>query len=378
MKIVIAAYVIVCLCVLSVAVMPAFCWSNGGYSADPAHPDYGTHDWIAQHALDYLPAQEKQYITDNLAVYLLGTELPDNGNDSIGGIGDTTKHHIYYSAAGALVDDASAKRANETYNQALTYLRSKDYVNAARTAGIMTHYVADIAVFSHNMGKSTAWGEEQHHSDYENYVDTRTNSYSDTFNSYLSYDGSLSILAAYNATVVLAYDTTFGGSSQRGCVWMDTHYNWSDPAFSGRCGESLNLAVNAVADVLHKLYVESSPSPTVSPTPVPTVTSTPVPTASPTPTPAPTLTPMPSPTPSPTPTTAPSPTTTASPTPQPSATQTTTPQPTPSLTATPKPSASPNPTPTVPEYPAAILLLATVLALTAFAMLCKKKPKSGL
>jgi uncharacterized protein YceK len=26
-------------------------WSNGGYSADPATPDYGTHDWIAQHAL---------------------------------------------------------------------------------------------------------------------------------------------------------------------------------------------------------------------------------------------------------------------------------------------------------------------------------------
>jgi hypothetical protein len=27
-------------------------WSNGGYSVDPAHPDYGAHDWIAEHALD--------------------------------------------------------------------------------------------------------------------------------------------------------------------------------------------------------------------------------------------------------------------------------------------------------------------------------------
>jgi hypothetical protein len=54
-------------------------WSNGGYSTDPSNPKYGTHDWIAQHALDWLPTQEKQYIQDNLAVYLYGTELPDNG-----------------------------------------------------------------------------------------------------------------------------------------------------------------------------------------------------------------------------------------------------------------------------------------------------------
>jgi len=49
-------------------------WSNGGYSEDPSNPDYGTHDWIAQHALEWLPASEKQYIEDNLAVYLYGTE----------------------------------------------------------------------------------------------------------------------------------------------------------------------------------------------------------------------------------------------------------------------------------------------------------------
>ena len=193
-------------------IQPALCWSNGGYSANPANPDYGTHDWIAQHALDYLPAQEKQYITDNLAVYLLGTELPDNSNDTIGGIGDTTKHHIYYSSAGVLVDDASALRANETFNQALAYLKSSDYGNAAKSAGTLTHYIADVAVFGHVMGASTAWGTEVHHSDYEDYVDTRTNSYSDTFNKYLAYDGSLSTTTAYQATTVLAYNTTFGGS----------------------------------------------------------------------------------------------------------------------------------------------------------------------
>jgi len=34
-------------------------WSNGGYSSDPSNPDYETHDWIAQHALDWLPDAEK-------------------------------------------------------------------------------------------------------------------------------------------------------------------------------------------------------------------------------------------------------------------------------------------------------------------------------
>lgn len=319
--------VFACLAVLLVGLEPALCWSNGGYSANPANPDYGTHDWIAQHALDYLPSQEKQYITDNLMVYLLGTELPDNSNQSIGGIGDTAKHHVYYNSAGALVDDAAAVRANETYRQALAYLKSRDYADAAKVAGEMAHYISDVAVFAHDMGKSTDWGDEHHHSDYEDYVDTRTNSYSDTFNKYLSYDGGLSSTTAYNATAVLAYDTTFGGSSRLGCVWMDTNYNWSNQVFCDRCGESLNLAVNAVADVLHTLYVESSPTAASTPTATPTV----------------------------------------SPSATPAVTQTTTAAP----TAAPKPTA----TPAAPEFPAATLLIVAVLALTAAALLCKKKTK---
>ncbi len=80
-------------------------WGNGGYSDDPANPDYGTHDWMAQHALDRLPSEEKEYIENNLATYLYGTELPDNGGAS-DGIGDTSKHHIYYFSNGTLQDDS--------------------------------------------------------------------------------------------------------------------------------------------------------------------------------------------------------------------------------------------------------------------------------
>ena len=313
---------------------PALSWSNGGYSANPADPDYGTHDWIAQHALDFLPANEKQFITDNLAVYLYGTELPDN-NQATDGFGDTAKHHIYYSAIGTIVDDASAQRAQSEYNKALNYLKTNDYANASKTAGAMTHYIVDVAVFGHVMGASTAWKAETHHSDYENYVTARTESYSSTFNRYLIFDGSLTNLSAYNATVNLAYDTTFGGSSQLGCVWMDDNYDWNNSEFSGRCRESLNLAVNAVTDVLHTLYVEAKLSPTQTPTITPTQTST----VTPTPTDSPTTT------------------STTSPT---SATQNT------------------SPTPIAPEFPAIQTLIVTMTMVMLLAVAYKKNaPKTS-
>src|SRR3989337_2058825 len=132
-------------------------WSNGGYSADPSNPDYGTHDWIAQHALDWLPVEEKQYILDNLKAYLYGTELPANGQ-APDGIGDTAKHHIYLNSDKAITDDAAAVRASTEYSNTLNFLKTKDYAKAAKNAGIMSHYIVDMAVFGHVMGSNTDWG----------------------------------------------------------------------------------------------------------------------------------------------------------------------------------------------------------------------------
>jgi len=231
-------------------------WSNGGYSADPLNPDYGTHDWIAEHALDWLPSEEKQVLLDNKAVYLYGTELPDNGQ-AVDGIGDTTKHHVYFFFDGSVQDDVAADRAAEEYAKAVAAYNAGNFSGAAKQLGIVTHYIADMSVFGHVMGASTAWGAETHHSDYENYVQTRTNSYVDDLDSFLVFDGSLSTLSAYDAVVTLANDTTFDAGGQYTCVWMDQHYDWSDTEFKDRCGESLNLAVNMVADVLHSFYTEA-------------------------------------------------------------------------------------------------------------------------
>jgi hypothetical protein len=239
-------------------------WSNGGYSADPANPDYGTHDWIAEHALDWLPLGEKQFLLDNKAAYLYGTELPDNGG-AADGIGDTTKHHVYYFANGSVQDDAAADRAVEEYANAVAAYNAGNFSGAAKQLGIMAHYVADMAVFGHVMAAATAWGTETHHSDYEDYVQTRTNSYVDDFDSFLVFDGSLSTLSAYDAALTLAYDTTFDGAEQLSCIWMDQHYDWSNDTFRSRSGESLNLAVNAVADVLHTFNADVAVIPEFSP-----------------------------------------------------------------------------------------------------------------
>ncbi len=227
-------------------------WSNGGYSSDPNNPLYGTHDWIAKHALDWLPTEEKQYILNNLAAYLYGTELPDSPS----GIGDTVNHHIYYWTNESLQSDAAALRASEEYLAALNFLKSGNFSEASKTAGIMSHYIADVAVFGHVMGTETDWGPEIHHSDYETYVNGKTDNYTDNFNMYLSFDGELRVISAYDAATELAYDTTFDVNGDLKCVWMDQNYDWSNSTFTNRAGESLNLAANYLTDVLHTLYWE--------------------------------------------------------------------------------------------------------------------------
>jgi hypothetical protein len=233
----------------------AFCWSNGGYSADPFNPDYGTHDWIVQHALDWLPTAEKQYILDNLAAFLYGTELPDRPSSS-GGIGDTTNHHIYFHSDGTLQDDASAVRAQEEYENAVEFANGGDLASAVKRLGAVVHYICDVAVFGHVMGSSTDWGSETHHSDYENHVNAETGTYTSEFDVYLVFDGALSIESTYHAAIQLANDTTFDPNGDLTALWMDQNCDWTNAAFKDRAGESLSLAANAVADILHTFYVD--------------------------------------------------------------------------------------------------------------------------
>ena len=261
-----------CLLVLFLAVSapPVAAWNNGGYSTDPYNPKYGTHDYLLEHALNMLPSAERSTIIHNLPLALYGTELPDNG------IGDKTKHHVYYRSTGQLQDNASADRAQQEYNLALSYLENGDYDNADEQIGAMSHYITDLAVFAHVMGASTNWGAGVHHESYEDYVQNRTTIYtSPVFDRYIVYDGSLTGMSAYDVAINLAYTITFGSGDVENCTWMDSNYGWSNTTFKDSCGASMDLAVNYLAEVLHQLYLDYSPGTTTTPTtPVTTTTTT--------------------------------------------------------------------------------------------------------
>ena len=167
---------------------------------------------------------------------------------------------------GSLQDDAAAVRASAEFQVALNYLNHSDNINASKTAGIMSHYIADIGVFAHVMAASTDWGAEtgNNHANYESYVNGETANYTDEFNRYLLFDGNLSLISASDAAKSLAFDTTFDHGGNFTCAWMNSNYNAANAVYWNRAGESLNLAVNYVADVLHTLFVTANP--TVSPT----------------------------------------------------------------------------------------------------------------
>jgi hypothetical protein len=251
--------------VMVALVPPVSAWSNGGYSSDQNNPDYGTHDYLAEHALKMLPAAEQSAIVHNLSLMLYGTEMPDNPKE----IGDSlANHHVYYYSSGQLQSAPAATRAQEEYNLALGYLQAGDWTDADKHIGAMTHYITDLGVFGHVMGSSTDWGGEVHHSDYELYALNKTGSYTSSyFDGYIVYDGSLTGVTAYSAVSSIAYAITFGSGNIQSCTWMDSNYSWSNTTFKDSAGASMNLAVNYLAEVLHKLYLAYSPAQTESSAP---------------------------------------------------------------------------------------------------------------
>jgi hypothetical protein len=112
----------------------------------------------------------------------------------------------------------------------------------------MTHYIADMAVFSHVMDAATDWGTETHHSDYENHVTAITTSYTASYIKPLQYDGTLTTLSAGDAAKQLALDTTLDAGGTYTAKWMNTNYDWSSATFTDRSWESVNLATNKITD----------------------------------------------------------------------------------------------------------------------------------
>jgi hypothetical protein len=227
-------------------------WGNGGYSSDPANPDYGTHDRIADLALTIALQNVSFLKTTYHTQYLLGTEAPDNPEF----VGDSTNHHVYYYSSGQVQDDKSAARARTVYGEALSELKSSNHSEAAFLIGEMSHYVSDVGVFGHTMGGATDWGAEVHHSDYESRVDDRIGSHTIP-SGYVSSPND-----AYNATLLLARSITFGDGAVKTNLWMDANYNWSDTgSFVPSAMRSIDLSIVAVASIIDKLLIEANYTP---------------------------------------------------------------------------------------------------------------------
>lgn len=280
-------------------------WSNGSYAYNATNydsaTDYGTHDWVADGALITLKnanASEWQWLYDRRNITFTGTEAPDNSGVSmvldgtaVYGLGNTAQHHIYFNSDGSVSDNASADQAKTYGDMAKSAYDSGKLDLAAYYLGVMCHYIADMAVYCH-VTPNTPVNFDEHHSDYENYVKTRTNSIKNRSEFFIANVISIGSKSPQSAAIDLAWDTFKDPnpsiSTVRDALWMHNHFfsPWvntypqraadtqTNQYYYSRIEESLNNAVKATVDAINYLIgkgfsYSSTPSTT---TPDPTDT----------------------------------------------------------------------------------------------------------
>ncbi len=241
-----------------------FPWNNGPSSdsaTDEDHPDcqnipYSTHDWIADHTRVFLPEEERKWLDNNLKLYLLGTEAPDNKkipntcNVPNNGYDDRNKGHSvkWNKSFSKLEEDRAAVRAKDEYLKVEKAIKEGKLSDAAFYAGAMAHYIGDVSQYGHSVDFET------HHSDYERLISSKTESFNGgVFEDYLTPDG-LSVLDPYDAVVEISLATARGEGTIQPASWMDSHYKNRNQEYWDSVGASLNKGVNLLADVLHTLY----------------------------------------------------------------------------------------------------------------------------
>lgn len=273
----------VCIATLSFFTPSSLAWENGGRTKNISNPKYGTHDWIAEEALNILPGNEQTWIKDNIIYFFLGTEAPDNqriareflGVQNALCYGDQSQHNNYYDINDALINDSASFRAQEEFDKSLEALVRPDLQKAAFYAGAMTHYIADLAVWAHVMGNEER-EDPLRHAEFERSIDktiqakrfSDSNHTSSVFQRFVNFDGSLEATSAYQAATNVGLRTYRG--NRYSCRQMerflpmgrrqDGSYvdcdNWK-PAYIEETGVSINYAVNAIAAVLHNLFLQS-------------------------------------------------------------------------------------------------------------------------
>ena len=113
----------------------------------------------------------------------------------------------------------------------------------------MAHYIGDVSQYGHS------YPNEVPHSDYENWVKRRTDSFNEgVFESYIQEDG-LVRRRPYTAVKRISKATSGGQGDILTAEEMDDLYSERPQRYVDSIGESLNLVVHELADVLHRFWL---------------------------------------------------------------------------------------------------------------------------
>jgi len=246
-------------------------WNNGDPGDIYYGERFGSHDWIALKANQFLPVANQSWLNAYMQIYLRGTAAPDNSSESYNGLtgyGDKSNHHNYYNSTGHTTEDDAAVRAQEEYNKALNAIQNKKYDEAAWYAGCMTHYIADVAVWGHVMDNETV------HSNYENSANTRMDEPTEDYFQ-PTFDGTYDTITAHQACVDVGWESYRGDASwDYNCNWMDANYHaftgdHPDDDFENRAEHMIELCINKITDLLYSLsyYYLSNYTPPSPPVP---------------------------------------------------------------------------------------------------------------
>ncbi|MEK9673005.1 MAG: zinc dependent phospholipase C family protein [Rhodospirillaceae bacterium] len=249
---------------------PAAAWENGppnnkvtNTAEDCANPPYSTHDWIAEHALNLLPANERAWLEPHKRLLLIGTEAPDYNKIPLDcgvpnqGYDDNGKgrHDIRFDGKNPKVkpSDHPAQRAQDEVALAADAFRDGKYRHAAYFLGAAIHYIGDLAQYGH-----TIFGEK-HHTDFELWVGGMTLSYSGggVFEKFIK-AAPLEPKSAYDAVWDTGAFTYAGVPPVMKSLEIDRRFNPdrpNDPEIVASVGTTLNKAVNEAAAMLHDFYV---------------------------------------------------------------------------------------------------------------------------
>jgi len=252
---------------LLVLIMPAYGWGNGlSFFDDPIYTDdinfwqrttmYGTHDYLAEYALEFLPEEEKEWISQKY--YYYGTELPDGSTLFDEHLSNYVAQHLEFDQLGNVVDDSLADMAMRPYDSAVNSLSDGKTGTASTRVGTINAYIQNAGLFSRVITAKNG-------ANFEGFILPKTDivypsdEFEDLFGYYIEFDGALETISPYDAIMRIGRGTYMGKKDGTcSAQWMDDNYDTENAEWIACAGRNFNNIINAEADVLHTIYMAAN------------------------------------------------------------------------------------------------------------------------